>query len=110
MTSIVILLVSLNVCHSYRHGAPKSACSSLTPHHGHYQPQTKNPPYDLVYSRNTTTADWVIDLTLKGKSQHNQILGFLVQAREGDTPIGKFTVLDDDISQLLTCENEGVSY
>lgn len=108
----LILFTILGCVAAYRHGAPASACASLTPRHGHHRPQTKDAPYELLLTRDTTTPLWTIEVTLKTKNEDDSFLGFLAQARsDDDKPIGKFTVLREfrDISQLLTCENSGVS-
>lgn len=110
-TKLFILVAVLGLASAYRHGAPASACGSLKPRHKHYRPQTDDAPYELILSRDNSTPEWSIKVTLKGNTENNDFLGFLVQAREDQAPIGKFTVLREfsDISQLLTCENRGVS-
>ena len=107
---VALLLAAVSCAVAYRHGAPQSACHSLTPRHGHARPQTDEPPYSLELTRDTSTPDWSIRVTLKGNREQNTFQGFLVQAREDSSPIGHFTVLEEfsDISQLLRCSKDGV--
>lgn len=98
---------------AHKDGAPRSVCTSLTPHHGSkYHPQPNSPPYLLVLSRNSLQGGAALTITLKSEFPDVSFKGFLVQARnENEEPVGEFTVLREfsDISQLLDCSNRGVS-
>lgn len=107
------VLLSFVVCvTAYRHGAPKSACDHLTPHHGHHRSQTKPIPFTLSASLDLSKPGKTFLVTLKGLNDDDYFQGFLVQARDEESnSIGRFTVLDEfsDISQLLRCNHSGVS-
>lgn len=110
VVSIVFgIVIAITTVSAYRDGAPASVCGSLTPHHKNYQPQTKDSPYTLNVSRDSSTPDWTLNLTLEGDTADDYIKGFLVQARDDNEIIGRFTITDFDFSQLLTCDKRGVS-
>lgn len=58
----------------------------------------------------TAKAGQPIEVVITGKSASDTIRGFLLQARHGDKPVGKFTVLPADrFAQTLNCGAPGVS-
>lgn len=51
-----------------------------------------------------------MEVVITGKSGKDQIRGLLLQARQGDKPVGKFTLAPNDpFAQILNCGEPGVS-
>lgn len=112
LIKFVILFTIVGCVATFRHGAPKSACNSLTPKHGHHRSQDRPAPFTLTAALDFSQPGKTFKVTLKGARATDYFQGFLVQARdENATPIGQFSVVDEfsDISQLLTCKHSGVS-
>lgn len=105
-----LLAVVFGCAAAYPNGTVTEACHNLTPGHGRNEagPVT---PYELIATR--TSPNDTFKVTLRGLGPDDFFKGFMVQAREedGTTPIGTFSLLEEynDVSQLLTCKNPGVS-
>lgn len=109
-----LLAVVFGCAAAYPNGTVTGACDNLTPRHGNFSlideagPVT---PYELIATR--TSPNDTFKVTLRGLGPDDFFKGFMVQAREedGTTPIGTFSLLEEynDVSQLLTCKNPGVS-
>lgn len=107
----IALVCAIPSTYSYSAGAPEAACADMTPQH-HVDPQESEAPYKLTLSNDKLRADQgeSVDLKIQGNSAGNTIKGFMVQARIGDKPVGKFTVKSKKHSQLLNCSGgSGVS-
>lgn len=51
-----------------------------------------------------------MEVVISGKAAKDTIRGLLLQARQGDKPVGTFTVApNDQFAQLLDCGSPGVS-
>lgn len=97
--------------YSYSAGAPEGACIDMTPQH-HVDPQVSVAPYKLALSSNQLRADenGSVQLKLQGNGAGDTIKGFMIQARIGDKPVGKFTVKSKKHAQLLNCGGQAVSF
>lgn len=89
---------------SYSAGAPEEACGDMIPKH-HVAPQSSKAPYKLLLSTKELRSgeDESVNLEIKGNTAGDTIKGFLLQARIGDKPVGKFTVKSTKYAQLLDC-------
>lgn len=93
----------------YSTGAPKAACVDMIPQH-HVAPQASTAPYNLQTSKSKLQSGESVDITLKGNSPADTIKGFMVQARVGDKPVGKFEISpSNQFAQAVGCDNVGVS-
>lgn len=66
----------------------------------------------MILSKNQLNSDQdeAIDVKIQGNSAGDTIKGFMIQARIGDKPIGKFVIKAKKHSQLLNCSGgSGVS-
>lgn len=95
---------------SYSAGAPSGACGDGVPQH-HTEAQKSAAPYDIILSKNKIRSGESVQVTIKGKTPEDTFKGLLVQAKVGDTSVGKFDVAPSDkFIQLLNCGNgKGVS-
>ncbi|KAM8930952.1 putative ferric-chelate reductase 1 [Pelodytes ibericus] len=95
----------------YPNGRVTKVCDSMIPEHGH-NPQSE-PQHTINVDKTAFKPRDRIKVTLSG----SRFTGFFVQARDaanldGDT-VGSFLLIDDQVSQLLTCgnvENSAVSH
>lgn len=77
-----------------------------------FQPQASEAPYKLILSKNQLSSDQneSVDVKIQGNGAGDTIKGFMIQARIGDKPVGKFVVKSKKHAQLLNCDGEsGVS-
>lgn len=77
-----------------------------------FQPQASEAPYKLILSKNQLSSDQneSIDVKIQGNGAGDTIKGFMIQARVGDKPIGKFAVKSKKHAQVLNCSGgSGVS-
>uniref|UniRef100_A0A8C5R2B4 Ferric chelate reductase 1 n=1 Tax=Leptobrachium leishanense TaxID=445787 RepID=A0A8C5R2B4_9ANUR len=105
---VTVVLLYLFSCttiqiHGYPDGMVTGACDSMRPQHGH-EPQAK-PEHTITVDKSLFSPGDRIKVTLSGP----RFTGFFVQARDtahldGDA-VGSFSLIDDQISQLLTCGN-----
>lgn len=110
-TFVTIALVCvIPSAYSYSKGAPEGACGDMIPQH-HVEPQPSEAPYKLLLSSKQLKADQSqsVDVKIQGNSAGDTIKGFMMQARVGDKPVGKFTVKSKKYAQLLNCSGSGVS-
>lgn len=108
---IVALIYIVPSAYSYSSGAPDTACGDMVPQH-HVEPQMSEPPYKLTLSNNKLRADKTetINVKIQGNNVGDTIKGFMIQARIGEKPVGKFIVKAPKYSQLLNCSGgSGVS-
>ncbi|KAE8610491.1 hypothetical protein XENTR_v10012147 [Xenopus tropicalis] len=116
MIPLVIFLIFLCTCAltpvtGYPSGKVTSACRSMRPDHGH-APQAE-PIHSINVDKTIFNPGDRIKVTLSG-SRFN---GFLVQARDVEnldgSAVGSFALIDERVSQLLTCggiQNSAVSH
>lgn len=109
----IALVCAIPSAYSYSSGAPEQACGDMIPRH-QVAPQTSEAPYKLTLSNDKLTAssDEKITIKVHGNSGGNTIKGFMIQARIGDKPVGKFEVpiKSKKHVQLLNCSGgSGVS-
>ncbi|MEE6495769.1 hypothetical protein FKM82_002145 [Ascaphus truei] len=111
--AFVICLISCSLAPvaGYGNGKVSRACSSMEPEHRH-DPQS-DPNHNITVDKTVFKPGDRIKVTLHGP----RFDGFFVQARdlenlEGNA-VGSFSLIDDEISQLLTCgrvQNSAVSH
>lgn len=96
--------------HGFSDGAPSSQCVAMMPHHM-VDPQKAAFPYVISFDKNPIKPGETVGVTIKGKTESDNFKGLLVQARVGNTPIGKFDVSSSaQYLQLMDCGNsKGVS-
>lgn len=108
----IVLVCAIPSAYSYSSGAPEQACEDMMPQH-HVDPQASQPPYKLLLSdtKLRSDGDGSINVKIQGNSAGDTIKGFLIQARIGDKPVGKFKLPPKSkYAQLLNCSSgSGVS-
>ncbi|XP_012886863.1 PREDICTED: ferric-chelate reductase 1 [Dipodomys ordii] len=101
--SAFMLLWLIRSVVNYPNGKVTQSCDGMIPQHGH-SPQSE-PIHRLTVSDRTFRPGDKIEVTLSGPP----FKGFLLEARDAERlsgpPIGSFTVIDSQVSQLLTCED-----
>lgn len=103
--TVLLVLSSALLINAYSKGAPAGACEDMTPQH-HVDPQKSKAPYDFLLSKSSIKAGDTIQVTIKGKTANDKIKGLLVQARVGNSPIGKFSVPSNSAYvQTVDCGN-----
>jgi len=99
-TLCVFLLIAIPAhITAFKTGAPEAVCDSMIPDH-HSTPQTVPSPYTITPSKFQVKAGDPIEVTIAG-SDSTKFRGYLIQARVGDTPIGRF--LEGPEINLLDC-------
>nr|QTY40882.1 venom polypeptide precursor [Doratifera vulnerans] len=108
MFKYLVLALSVAVyVECYSIGAPESACVDMVPGHG-IPPQKEAPPYTITTSTKIVKAGSPMEVVITAKDPKKAIKGLLLQARQGDEPIGTFTVApNDNFAQLLNCGTPG---
>ncbi|OCT85127.1 hypothetical protein XELAEV_18023293mg [Xenopus laevis] len=116
MNPLGLFLIYLYTCaltpvSGYPNGKVTSACRSMRPDHGH-APQSE-PIHSINVEKTIFKPGDRIKVTLSG----SRFDGFLVQARDAEnlegSAVGSFSLTDERISQLLTCDgiqNSAVSH
>lgn len=82
-----------------------------SPQH-HVEPQQSEAPYKFLLNEHQYKAGQSVNFKIKGNGAGDTIKGFLIQARIGDKPVGKFEISPKSkkFSQLLNCSGgSGVS-
>jgi len=88
-TLYVFLLIAIPAhITAFKSGAPEEACDSMIPDH-HSTPQSTQSPYTITLNKSKVKAGDIVEVTLSG-SDSTKFKGYLIQARVGNTPIGKF--------------------
>lgn len=109
---VIAFVCAIPSAYSYSAGAPEQACGDMIPQH-HVDPQESEAPYKLLLSSNQLRSDKSesVNIKIQGNEAAHTIKGFMLQARVGDEPVGKFTVKSLKHAQLLNCSNgKGVSH
>uniref|UniRef100_H0X586 Ferric-chelate reductase 1 n=1 Tax=Otolemur garnettii TaxID=30611 RepID=H0X586_OTOGA len=97
------LLLLISSVANYPNGKVTESCHGMMPLHG-YDPQS-GPVHSISVSQMTFRPGDQIQVTLSGPP----FKGFLLEARNAEDlnghPVGSFTLIDSQVSQLLTCED-----
>jgi hypothetical protein len=102
---IFLCLMAVVATNAYSTGAPEEACADMKPQHG-VDPQPSTAPYQVSLSKNRIRAGDRVDVTIRGVRRTDTIKGFMVQARVGETPVGRWLVdKNNAYSQTLDCGN-----
>ncbi|XP_005357248.1 ferric-chelate reductase 1 [Microtus ochrogaster] len=107
VSALVSVLLICSVA-SYPNGKVAMSCGGMAPQHGH-SPQPE-PVHQITLSQTKFKPGDQIQVTLSGP----KFKGFLLEARDAEDlsgpPVGSFTLIDSEVSQLLTCEDvQGVA-
>ncbi|KAI5936877.1 Ferric-chelate reductase 1 [Manis javanica] len=98
-----ILLLHISSVANYPNGKVTESCDGMIPQHGYTS--LSDPAYNISVSQMTFRPGDQIKVTLSGLP----FKGFLIEARDAEDlsgpPIGSFTLIDSQVSQLLTCED-----
>nr|XP_044994354.1 ferric-chelate reductase 1 isoform X2 [Jaculus jaculus] len=92
-----------NSVSNYPNGKVTMSCHGMMPQHGH-NPQAE-PAHHISVSQMKFQPGDQIQVTLSGPP----FKGFLLEARDAEDlsgpPVGSFTLIDSEVSQILTCED-----
>ncbi|XP_077964147.1 uncharacterized protein LOC144383040 isoform X2 [Gasterosteus aculeatus] len=106
-TFFLIGLNIISMVYGYMSGYFPEACGSMLPLHG-AAPQTSKPPYEVSYQQGHVRDPITVCLSSQpGKDFIGFMLKALYTSKEGGPPLGKFTLLDSGLDQLLTCSGSG---
>ncbi|KAL1124125.1 hypothetical protein AAG570_001895 [Ranatra chinensis] len=96
----VVCCLFVGVALGYKSGAPVSTCGTMKPEHG-VNETNENFEYRLDFKPSRIKSGGNVEITIGG----GNFRGFLIQARVGDTPVGKFIVKDQfkNVMHLLDC-------
>ncbi|XP_036621804.1 ferric-chelate reductase 1 [Trichosurus vulpecula] len=101
---IWVLLQLISPVANYANGKVSEACHTMVPGHG-YTPQS-DPIHKITLNQTKFIPGDTITVTLSGP----RFKGFLIEARNAEdldgSPIGSFTLIDKEVSQLLTCDHK----
>ncbi|KAL0848994.1 hypothetical protein ABMA28_013376 [Loxostege sticticalis] len=106
MYSAVVLLALVAYAQAYSSGAPEGSCDDMIPRHP-VDPQKSKAPYTITTSTKVVKAGTPMEVVISGKDASNTIRGLLLQARQGDKPVGTFAVQPNDYFQLINCGTPG---
>ncbi|XP_031636846.1 putative defense protein Hdd11 [Contarinia nasturtii] len=100
----IALICAIPSAYSYSSGAPEQACGDMIPQH-HVEPQKSDAPYKFILNEHQYKAGQSVNFEIKGNAAGDTIKGFLIQARIGDKPVGKFEIpmKSKKYAQLLNC-------
>jgi hypothetical protein len=88
----ILLLVTIPAhIIAYKSGAPETVCDSMVPEH-HSKPKSEPSPYTITLTTLNIKAGESLNVTLSG-NDNTKFRGYFIQARVGNTPIGKFEQL-----------------
>ncbi|KDR14834.1 putative defense protein Hdd11 isoform X2 [Zootermopsis nevadensis] len=85
---VLLLAVIPAYITAYKSGAPESVCGSMIPDH-HSEPKSEPSPYTITPNKLNIEAGKSIEVTISG-TDNTKFRGYFIQARVGNTPIGKF--------------------
>uniref|UniRef100_A0AAU6PAZ2 Venom peptide n=1 Tax=Comana monomorpha TaxID=1555636 RepID=A0AAU6PAZ2_9NEOP len=108
MFKYIVLALSVAVyVEGYSVGAPESACVDMVPGHG-VPPRKEKSPYTITTSTKIVKAGSPMEVVISTSDPTKLMKGILLQARDGDKPIGTFTLApNDNFAQLLNCGTPG---
>ncbi|XP_007934284.1 ferric-chelate reductase 1 [Orycteropus afer afer] len=100
---VFILLLHISSVANYPNGKVAKSCHGMIPEHGH-SPQS-HPVHHISVNQKTFGPGDQIKVTVSGPP----FKGFLLEARDAEdlsgALIGSFTLIDSELSQILTCED-----
>ncbi|KAG4066395.1 hypothetical protein HA402_007031 [Bradysia odoriphaga] len=100
---ILLCLTAVVATNAYSAGAPEGACFDMIPQH-HVDPQSTNAPYTVSLSKNLIRTGDKVEITIQGVKRSDTIKGFMIQARVGESPVGRWLVdKNDSYGQTLDC-------
>ncbi|KAL7887358.1 hypothetical protein AOLI_G00050790 [Acnodon oligacanthus] len=112
---LVLLSLCLKTVLCFSNGKVQQACDNMVPMHGHHS-SPEPPPYNITVDKSKFSPLEQIKVTLSAVPSDNKahFKGFLIEARNARNPsagpVGSFTLLDPEISQLLHCgDREGAA-
>jgi len=88
--SSLAILAFLGAATAFKSGAPVDACDSMLPDH-HQTPQSSPLPYTVTVNKKTVKAGDKVTIVIAGGKDVKDFKGFLVQARVGNNPVGRFS-------------------
>ncbi|KAM5294727.1 ferric-chelate reductase 1 isoform 2-T3 [Glossophaga mutica] len=98
-----VLLLQVAVVAPYPEGQVTESCHDMVPRHSHTP--HPNPVHSVAVSQARFAPGDRLEVTLSGP----EFKGFLLEARNAEDlngpPVGSFTLIDSEVSQLLTCED-----
>ncbi|XP_029804586.1 ferric-chelate reductase 1 [Suricata suricatta] len=98
-----LLVLHFSSVANYPNGEVGKSCHGMVPGHGHTA--RSDPVHNISVSHMTFRPGDQIEVTLSGLP----FKGFLLEARDAEDlngpPVGSFTLIDSQMSQLLTCED-----
>ncbi|CAK6439144.1 unnamed protein product [Pipistrellus nathusii] len=107
----LLLLLRLGLAAAFPNGRVTESCGDMVPRHGH--PPSPDPKHSVAVARTTFSPGDQIEVAVSGP----EFKGFLLEARDaedpGGAPVGSFTLIDKEVSQLLACggkEGSAVSH
>ncbi|XP_077964643.1 uncharacterized protein LOC120824395 isoform X2 [Gasterosteus aculeatus] len=108
-TFILIGLNIISMVYGYASGYFPETCGTMLPLHD-ADPQTSKPPYEVSYQQGHVRDPITVCLSSPtGKDFMGFMLKALDTSKEEGPPLGKFTLLDSGLDQLLTCSGSGGS-
>ncbi|XP_037039998.1 putative defense protein Hdd11-like [Bradysia coprophila] len=100
---ILICLMAVVATNAYSSGAPDDACFDMVPQHG-VNPQSTVAPYRVFLSQSQIRSGGKVDITIQGVKRSDTIKGFMIQARVGESPTGRWLVdKNHAFGQTLDC-------
>ncbi|KAM7054840.1 ferric-chelate reductase 1 isoform 4-T5 [Molossus nigricans] len=96
-----VLVLCIGSVANYPNGDVTQSCRDMVPQHNHLP--HPDPVHSIAAAPTTFTPGGQVEVTLSGP----EFRGFLIEARDAEdlsgSPIGSFTLIDSQVSQLLTC-------
>ncbi|XP_036128179.1 ferric-chelate reductase 1 isoform X3 [Molossus molossus] len=96
-----VLVLCIGSVANYPNGDVTQSCQDMVPQHNHLP--HPDPVHSIAAAPTTFTPGGQVEVTLSGP----EFRGFLLEARDAEdlsgSPIGSFTLIDSQVSQLLTC-------
>lgn len=106
----VTLLALLNNVQSHPSGPPHSACVDMMPRHD-VEPQSRVSPYSVQVKNSKLQSGDSIEVTIRGATDDDKILGFMVQAQDEGKVVGKWIVSDTNVyGKSMHCFGADVSF
>nr|XP_018917999.1 PREDICTED: putative defense protein 3 [Bemisia tabaci] len=99
LACVVLCSLVAAVC-AFKSGAPQRQCEAMRPYHEGSEPQTGRAPYTVSFSKSKIAPGERISVKITGEG-NEKLKGFMIQARVGDTPVGKFS--SSNSIKLLDC-------
>ncbi|XP_075213942.1 reeler domain-containing lethal (2) 34Fc [Lycorma delicatula] len=85
---VTVLYIGVLQVHAYSTGAPKEVCEDLFPQHAE-DPQIDGFPYTIKANTTKIRPSDAVRVTISS-DKGIKFKGFIIQARVGDIPVGKF--------------------